>query len=174
LFENSRPYEAIPFALCLEKVGFRNGVPETISFMAEPGIDPRQAFNSAIQEAVKGLKCLIVYDPAGVQTSLYQKIKASVDLSDISLIFTDQLYYEPAMAGVEDIFSLASVLTGEALPGEIPFVSETMASVSFAGLVEMVDIAAKKALLVKLEEYCYLQVKALTLLDNFIRGLEAE
>ena len=118
LYVGTRPYAQIPFQYSLHYVESEEGELQHREFLAESGLDPRQAIAEALCRDIPEDACVLAYNKAFECTRLKELAALFPDLSDhltkiaehvIDLIvpFQSGYYYNRAMGGS---FSIKSVL----------------------------------------------------------------
>ena len=126
LFDNSRPYQTIPFQYSLHVKKTKESEPEHFEFLADASGDPRKRFIEKLLNDTEKEGCIIVYNKAfegRILSELAQsfpeyklQIEERLDrLVDLMIPFREKLYYTPEMKGS---YSIKKVL-----PALIPSMS---------------------------------------------------
>lgn len=126
LFDNSRPYQQIPFQYSVHFQNKKDGELIHKEFLAEAdlNIDPRIGFIENLIKDLKGAKTIVVYNQAFENTRLSEIARDFPDYSvmieeiinkvlDLMIPFRNKIYYSPKMKGS---FSIKKVL-----PALVPY-----------------------------------------------------
>lgn len=126
LFEDTHPYQHLPFEYSLHRIAEPGAEPEHLFFLAEPGDDPRAAFLAQLLRDTEGEGSLLVYDVTferNIMNALkrdFPEHAAAIDqrlarLRDLMEPFMQRWYYHHSMKG--------SVSLKNVLPALVPGMS---------------------------------------------------
>ncbi len=184
LFENTKPYEKIPFQYSMHCKKEQNSTTSHFEFIAEPGSDPRPTFLKQLLTDTQGVGSIVVFEN-NLEKNILNKFKAlypekgkQIDnrlnrMVDLRNPFKRMDYYHPEMNGNFDLKAIYKALTG--LTGEEAEEIEHggIASVIYEHLLtetEPVKIAEQKE---QLLAYCksdtYALVKILESLEKIVK-----
>jgi hypothetical protein len=182
LFENIKPFQALPFQFSLHKQQNQEQVPTHHAFLGEPGKDPRYLFLKTLLESLEPTGSIIAFDTHFERETLVSlasqfpefKDKVKNVLSrfiDLSTPFQKYLVYSYKMKGK---YSLKEIL-----PAFIPDLSYTPLSISSGEVASrayvLISYAEKehlqKRLINQLKEYCFLDTYALYRLTEILQEL---
>jgi hypothetical protein len=124
LFENTRPYQQIPFQYSLHYRAARGSGVRHCEFLAEAGADPRLQFIERLLEDTRGRGDIIVYNKSFEKKILTElardypayakEIKERISrIKDLMLPFQKKYYYAPEMRGSYSIKRVAPALAPE-------------------------------------------------------------
>ena len=173
LFDNSKPYEQIPFQFSLHIQQTRDAKPEHISFLAEGTDDPRPELLRLLKKHLGSKGSIVTYnasfekDKLNKATEVYSEYKKwnsdiqgrIVDLLDPFRAF---YYYHPSQLGSASIKAVLPAITGKGYEGmEIAdggTASNEYLRVTFG---ENVTDAERNKIRKQLEDYCELDTIAM-------------
>ncbi len=124
LFENTRPYQYIPFQYSLHYRAARRSRVGHCEFLAEAGADPRMQFIERLLEDTRGRGDILVYnksfekkiltDLARDYPAYAEEIKERISrIKDLMLPFQKKYYYAPEMRGSYSIKRVTPALVPE-------------------------------------------------------------
>jgi len=172
LFDESSPFENIPFQFSLHIVKKKGGTPEHHGFLAEAKDDPRPALIDALAGLIGGTGSVIAYHASfekGVIRNLSEhfprlsKFRDSVEerLVDLEDPFKSLAWYHPDQEGSSSIKAVLPALTGRSYVGldiaEGGTASREFLRVTF-GDVPAAERAKTRR---QLEEYCALDTSGM-------------
>lgn len=124
LFDNSKPYQQIPFQFSLHIVRREGAVPEHHSFLAEGRQDPRPAFVARLKELLPGKGSIVAYNASFESNVLsaccqvhkeylkwFRKLKPRI--VDLLVPFRNLHYYHPEQDGSASMKAVLPALTGK-------------------------------------------------------------
>lgn len=125
-YEGTKPFQHLPFQYSIHRVDKVGGEPVHISFIAEPGEDPREQFAANLLRDTEGTGSIIVYDANLERSILYalknqfpdlgpQLLDRASRFSDLMQPFLERAYHHPDMKG--------SVSLKNVLPALVPGMS---------------------------------------------------
>ncbi|TND09325.1 MAG: hypothetical protein FD123_1412 [Bacteroidetes bacterium] len=132
-YEGTKPFQHLPFQYSIHAVEQEGAEAVHISFIAEPGNDPRKEFAESILRDTEGTGSIIVYD-SNLERSMLFAMKnlfpeygdAFLDrisrLTDLMQPFMERAYHHPAMKG--------SVSLKNVLPALVPGMSYTQLKIA--------------------------------------------
>lgn len=179
LFENIKPFQALPFQFSLHKQEHKDHVPKHSTFLAEPQKDPRYLFIKELLSRLGNEGSIIAFDTHFEKETLHSLALLFPEFStaintlltrfiDLSLPFQKYIVYSNKMKGR---YSLKEIL-----PAFIPELSYTPLSISKGETASRAyvlssyttDMAQRKRLLHQLKEYCFLDTYALYRLTELL------
>jgi len=181
LFDNSRPYQQIPFQYSVHYKGSEESELTHFEFLAEPGEDPREKFITKLLEDTSAKGDIIVYNKTFEITRLKEIAKDFPEyaeqieeriskIKDLMIPFRQKHYYAPEMKGSYSIKAVLPALVPELSYEGLEINEGGLASIAFESLwneTDMMIIAETKNQLLK---YCKLDtlamVKILEKLEN--------
>lgn len=177
LYDNSKPYQQIPFQYSLHYQKNKNSTLEHMEFLAESSGDPRMPFIEKLLEDTSGPGQIVVYNKSfeimilnsiAANFSEYENdIEYLVDrIVDIMVPFQKKLYYSPEMQGSYSIKKVLPALVPELSYSELNISDGSSASVAFEGLIEETDMFKVEELRKNLLEYCKLDTLAMVEILN--------
>ncbi|RKY95435.1 MAG: DUF2779 domain-containing protein, partial [Ignavibacteriae bacterium] len=124
LFDNSRPYQQIPFQYSIHYKESEKSKLTHLEFLAEPGEDPREKFIKKLLEDTSAKGDIIVYNKAFEITRLkeiandFPKYAEQIEerisrIKDLMIPFRQKHYYSPEMKGSYSIKSVLPALVPE-------------------------------------------------------------
>ena len=123
LFDNSRPYQRIPFQFSLDRVVKEGGDMEHFEFLAEGKEDPRPVFLKELRAKLGQSGSIVVYNQAFEQSVLKELARDFPEYAgwvegviermvDLYAPFRSFHYYHPKQNGSASIKSVLPVMTG--------------------------------------------------------------
>ena len=182
LFDEARPYQAVPFQFSLHVVEAEGAKPVHHSFLAEGRGDPRPAFLKKLS-ADLGTKGSIVAFNAGFETGVLkqaceafprfepwrQKIEKRV--VDLLVPFRDFSYYHPDQEGSASMKAVLPAITGRGYE-KLEIQEGTIASLRFLDMTYGdLPEAEKKKIRADLEAYCGLDTLGMVWIVDKLREL---
>jgi hypothetical protein len=172
LFDNSRPYQQIPFQYSIHYKKTKKSKLEHSDFLAEAGEDPRPEFILKLLEETEKSGDIIVYNKAFEITRLkelardFPEFSAEIEerilrIKDLMLPFQRNYYYAPEMKGSYSIKAVLPALVPELSYDELDINEGGQASIAFENLfteTDMINIAETRK---QLLEYCKLDTLAM-------------
>lgn len=189
-YDNSRPFEAIPFQYSLFIVKDKGMKPEHHSYLAPGDKDPRPEILKQLKALLGESGSVIAYNATFEKTTLrhaseaypeYQGWVTSVEERVIDLLtpFRGFLYYHPDQAGSASLKKVLPVMT-KSNYDNMEIADGGMASIEYCRVTFGKDVSEKERQRVRsaLEKYCDLDTKGmieiLESLDNFVSARKAE
>ena len=181
LFDNSKPYQQIPFQYSVFLKKSKDSQAEHFEFLAEPGEDPRKKFIESLLKVTKGKGDILVYNKTFEITRLNEiardypvfadEIEKLVNrIKDLMIPFQKKYYYAPGMKGSYSIKSVLPALVPELSYDELEINEGGLASVAYESLQTETDLMFVAEIKQQLLEYCKLDtlgmVRILEKLEN--------
>jgi Domain of unknown function(DUF2779) len=167
LFNNSKPYQQIPFqySVYLKKDG--NSEPEHFEFLAEPGEDPRKFFIENLLKIIKSKGDVLVYNKTFEITRLNEIArdfpqyaeeieKLIFRIQDLMIPFQKKYYYSPEMKGSYSIKAILPALVPKLSYDELEINEGGQASIAYESLQTETDLMFIAEIKQQLLEYCKL------------------
>jgi len=173
LFDNSKPYQQIPFQYSVHFKENRNGKLQHFEFIADSGIEPRNKF---IEELLKDTNHkggdIIVYNKAFEITRLkeiardFPQYKDDIEklilrIKDLMIPFQRKYYYAPEMKGSYSIKAVLPSLLPELSYNELVINEGGLASIAYESLQTETDLMRMAEIKEQLLEYCMLDTFAM-------------
>ncbi len=167
LFDGTSPYQQVPFQFSLHIV--EGSSTEHISFIAEPGEDPREEFIKELKSSVEDKGSIVVYHKSFESRVLnnvadyHPRFKDFVRrvkerFVDLEVPFRNHDYYNPEQRGSYSLKAVLPAVTGESYE-DLEVQDGGTASVRYRELME--DSNDTEAVLNSLEEYCTLDTEGM-------------
>lgn len=167
LFDNSKPYQQIPFQFSLFLKKDKNTESEHFEFLAEPGEDPRVKFIENLLKVTKGKGDVLVYNKTFEVTRLNEIArdlpqyaeeieKLIFRIKDLMIPFQKKYYYAPEMKGSYSIKAVLPALVPELSYDELEINEGGLASVAYESLQTETDLMFIAEIKQQLLEYCKL------------------
>jgi len=181
LFDNSRPYQQIPFQYSIHYKESKEGELTHFEFLAEPGEDPRKHFVTNLLDDTSSVGDIIVYNKTFEITRLKEitkdfpeytdKIEGIISrIKDLMIPFRQKYYYSPEMKGSNSIKAVLPSLVPELSYDKLEINEGNLASIAFESLWDENDLMIIAETRKQLLEYCKLDtfamVKILEKLQN--------
>ena len=182
LFDNSRPYQAIPFQFSLHKVSSKGAVPEHCSFLARYPDDPRPGLLSKLGNNLGTQGSIIVYNKPfekGVLKELADTFPEHQDwiadaisrIVDLLVPFRKFQYYHPAQNGSISIKQVLPAITGLSYDA-LEIADGQDASIAFQAVTYAdADDETKNRVYEQLEQYCGLDTEGMLHIVNRLGDL---
>jgi hypothetical protein len=183
LFDNSKPYQQIPFQYSVFLKKDKDSEAEHFEFLAEPGIDPRKKFIENLLKVMKGKGDILVYNKTFEITRLNEIAKDFPQfadgieklvsrIKDLMIPFQKKYYYAPEMRGSYSIKAVLPALVSELSYDELEINEGGLASVAYESLQTETDLMFIAEIKQQLLEYCKLDtlgmVKILERLEELV------
>ena len=183
LFDNSKPYQQIPFQYSVFLKKDKDSEAEHFEFLAEPGIDPRKKFIENLLKVMKGKGDILVYNKTFEITRLNEIAKDFPQfangieklvsrIKDLMIPFQKKYYYAPEMRGSYSIKAVLPALVPELSYDELEINEGGLASVAYESLQTETDLMFIAEIKQQLLEYCKLDtlgmVKILERLEELV------
>ena len=183
LFDNSKPYQQIPFQYSVFLKKDKDSEAEHFEFLAEPGIDPRKKFIENLLKVMKGKGDILVYNKTFEITRLNEIAKDFPQfadgieklvsrIKDLMIPFQKKYYYAPEMRGSYSIKAVLPALVSELSYDELEINEGGLASVAYESLQTETDLMFIVEIKQQLLEYCKLDtlgmVKILERLEELV------
>lgn len=172
MFDNSRPYQQLPFQYSLHFQKSKTSKLEHKEFLAETGTDPRIPFIERLIEDTKSDGKIIVYNKAfelmilnAIAVDFPQYIKDINDITDriidLMVPFQKKWYYSPEMQGSYSIKKVLPALVPELNYEGLEVADGGTASLAYESLFVETDIVKIEQTRKNLLEYCKLDTLAM-------------
>jgi hypothetical protein len=182
LFDDSRPFQQIPFQFSLHILRSESAPPEHRQFLAEGTADPRPEFMRQLRDALPETGSVVTYN-ASFETG---RLKESCELLpefkpwfrkvmprivDLLLPFRGFRYYHPKQHGSASMKAVLPALTGKGYEN-LTIQEGGMASREFLRVTYgQVTDAERRSVRQHLEEYCGLDTMGMVEIVNSVRSL---
>ena len=182
LFNNSKPYQQIPFQYSVFLKKNKNSEAEHFEFLAEPGIDPRKRFIENLLKITKGKGDVFVYNKTFEITRLNEiardfpqyadEIEKLVSrIKDLMIPFQKKYYYLPEMKGSYSIKTVLPALVPELSYDELEINEGGLASIAYESLQTETDLMFIAEIKQQLIEYCKLDTLGMVRILERLEGL---
>ena len=172
LYNNSRPYQQIPFQFSAHQQNAENGPVTHSAFLGVPETDPREEFLVQLIKATKGKGSVLVYNKAFESTRLkelqadFPCYNAQIEdiqsrIIDLMEPFQKKWYYTPQMNGSYSIKAVLPALVPEMSYANLEIGEGGTAMAAFEGLLNIKDETEKQKIRNALLEYCKLDTEAM-------------
>ncbi|MFH1128956.1 MAG: DUF2779 domain-containing protein [Candidatus Omnitrophota bacterium] len=172
-YDNSRPFEAIPFQYSLYVIKEKGMKPEHHSYLAPGDKDPRPEILKQLKALLGNSGSVIAYNATFEKTTLrhaseaypeYQGWVTSVEERVVDLLtpFRGFLYYHPDQAGSASLKSVLPVMT-KSNYNNMEIADGGMASIEYCRVTFGKEVAEKERQRIRaaLEKYCDLDTKGM-------------
>ncbi len=181
LFDNTRPYQQIPFQYSVHFKKSADSELEHFEFLADPGEDPRQKFIENLLKVTEPPGDIIVYNKTFEKTRLKEIARdlpgyaEQIDerlsrIKDLMIPFQRRYYVTPEMKGSYSIKYVLPSLVSELSYNNLEINEGGIASITFESLQTETDLMIIAETRKQLLEYCKLDtlamVKILEKLDS--------
>jgi hypothetical protein len=167
LYDNSKPYQQIPFQYSIFLKKNKNSEAEHYEFLAEPGIDPRLKFIENLLKVTKNKGDVLVYNKTFEITRLNEiardfpeygeEIEKLISrIKDLMIPFQKKYYYSPEMKGSYSIKAVLPALVPELSYDNLEINEGGLASVAYESLQTETDLMFIAEIKQQLLEYCKL------------------
>jgi hypothetical protein len=172
MFDESRPYQQIPFQYSLHILADINGELNLKEFLADTGGDPRIPFIEKLITDIGSTGDIVVYNKSFEITRLkeiardFPVYKQAIDsiierIVDLMVPFSRKYYYTPEMKGSYSIKSVLPALVPEFSYKNLEINKGDMASLAFERLYQEIDEFVIAKIRKDLFEYCKLDTLAM-------------
>ena len=172
LYDNSRPYQQIPFQWSLHYKKNKSGKLEHYEYLGEPGIDPRKKFIETLLKATEKSGDILVYNKSFEISRLnefagdFQDYGKEIDerisrIKDLMVPFQKKYYYTPEMKGSYSIKAVLPALVPELGYDSLDISEGSEASLAFERLLKETDMIKISEIRKQLLEYCKLDTLAM-------------
>jgi hypothetical protein len=167
LFDNSKPYQQIPFQYSIHLKEKKNGKLKHFEFLAEPGEDPRIKFIEGLLNNTKGKGDIVVYNKAFEITRLKEIArdfpnyvdeieKLILRIKDLMIPFQRKYYYAPEMKGSYSIKAVLPALVPDLSYDKLGINEGGLASIAYESLQTETDLMFIAEIKEQLLAYCKL------------------
>jgi hypothetical protein len=167
LFDNSKPYQQIPFQYSIHLKEKKNGKLKHFEFLAEPGEDPRIKFIEGLLNDTKGKGNIVVYNKAFEITRLKEIArdfpnyvdeieKLILRIKDLMIPFQRKYYYAPEMKGSYSIKAVLPALVPDLSYDKLGINEGGLASIAYESLQTETDLMFIAEIKEQLLAYCKL------------------
>jgi hypothetical protein len=182
LFDNSKPYQQIPFQYSVFLRKSKDSQAEHFEFLAEPGEDPRKKFIENLLKVTKGKSDVLVYNKSFEITRLNEiardfpeyadEIEKLISrIKDLMIPFQKKYYYAPEMKGSYSIKAVLPALVPELSYDELEINEGGLASVAYESLQTESDLMFIAEIKQQLLEYCKLDTLGMVRILEKIEAL---
>ena len=172
LFDNSKPYQQIPFQYSLHYQKNKKSKLEHKEFLAEAGPDPRVPFIEQLLKDTETEGQIVVYNKSFEIMILhaiandFPKYKKEIEerierIVDLMIPFQKKWYYTPEMQGSYSIKYVLPALVPELSYNELEVADGGTASIVYEQLIEETDMIKTMETRNNLLEYCKLDTLAM-------------
>jgi hypothetical protein len=182
LFNNSRPYQQIPFQYSLHYKKDKDAELEHFEFLAEASRDPRLPFIKKLLNDTKAEGIILVYNKAFEITRLneiardFPEFNKEIDerinrIVDLMIPFQKKYYYTPEMKGSYSIKYVLPALVPEMNYNNLEIKEGGKASIAFESLYYETDLFKTAEIRTNLLEYCKMDTLAMVeILNKLIKN----
>ena len=172
LFDNSKPYQQIPFQYSLHYQKSKKSKLEHKEFLAEAGPEPRIPFIEQLLKDTETEGQIVVYNKSFEIMILhaiakdFPKYKKEIEerverIVDLMIPFQKKWYYTPEMQGSYSIKYVLPALVPELSYDDMDIADGGSASITYEQLIEETDMIKKMETRKNLFEYCKLDTLAM-------------
>jgi len=172
-YDNSRPYETIPFQYSLHIVRNDGAEPEHHSYLAPGDEDPRQEILRQLKNLLGNSGSVIAYNAAFEKNAMRRAIETYTEyqewleliekrLVDLLIPFRNFLYYHPGQEGSASIKNVLPVMTDSSY-SDMEISEGGTASIEYSRITFGEDVPEEERQRVRtaLEKYCALDTKGM-------------
>ena len=181
LFDNSRPYQQIPFQYSIFFKKDKDSETEHFEFLAEPGEDPRMKFIENVLKVTGKRGSVIVYNKTFEITRLREIARDYPDyaddveklisrIEDLMVPFQKKYYYAPEMMGSYSIKAVLPALVPTLSYDNLEISEGGLASIAYESLQTETDLMYIAEIKQQLLEYCKLDTFGMV---RILESLEA-
>lgn len=181
LFQNTKPYQQIPFQYSIHYKKSKKSEPEHFEFLAEAGDDPRIMFTENLIMHTAGKGDIVVYNKAFEISRLkeialaFPEFAESIEemiprIKDLMIPFRQKYYYAKEMKGSYSIKSVLPALVPELSYDALKINEGGLATIAYESLQTETDIVKITETRKQLLEYCRLDTLAMV---KILEKLEA-
>jgi len=182
LFNNSKPYQQIPFQYSVFLKKNNDSKAEHFEFLAETGFDPRKKFIENLLKVVEGNGDVLVYNKTFEITRLNEiardfpeytgEIEKLISrIKDLMIPFQKKYYYSPEMKGSYSIKAVLPALVPELSYDELEINEGGLASIAYESLQTENDLMFIAEIKQQLVEYCKLDTLGMVRILERLEGL---
>lgn len=182
MFDNSKPYQQIPFQYSLHYKKDKKSKIEHFEFLAEAGSDPRIKFIENLLRDTRSKGDILTYNKSFEILRLkeiadaFPKYKKDIEerinrVKDLMLPFQKKYYYTSEMQGSYSIKYVLPALIPELSYEELEINEGGLASIAFESLFYETDLMRIADIRAKLLEYCKLDTFAMAKLLEKLESL---
>lgn len=179
LFNNSRPYQQIPFQYSLHYKKKSGSEPVHYEFLAEANRDPRQKFLIKLLNDTKDNGTILVYNKSFEITRLKEMAKDFPEFAyeieerisrivDLMFPFQKKYYYKPEMKGSYSIKKVLPALIPELKYDDLEIKEGSTASSAFESLYYESDLFKIEEIRTNLLNYCKMDTLAMVEILNHL------
>ncbi len=172
LYEHTKPYQHLPFQYSLHYKKDKNAPLQHFEFLAEPDVDPRKAFLSALLKDTEAEGTILVYDilmERNVLNGLKKDFPEFISeienrlsrMVDLVQPFQERSYYHPAMKNSFSIKNVLPALVPELNYSNLKIASGSVAMIAFENLKKETDMFRILETKEQLLEYCKMDTLAM-------------
>ncbi len=172
MFDNSRPYQQIPFQYSLHYMRKENSKLEHFEFLADASGDPRVPFITKLLDDTKSEGTILVYNKSFEITRLKEigkdfpefedEINERIErIADLMIPFQKKYYYKPEMKGSYSIKYVLPALVPEMSYDDLEIKEGGTASIAFESLYYETDLFKIKDTTENLLKYCGMDTLAM-------------
>ncbi|MBK9096916.1 MAG: DUF2779 domain-containing protein [bacterium] len=172
LFDESRPYQQIPFQYSVYLKKTKNSEANHFEFLAEPGDDPRKKFIENLLKITNDSGDVLVYNRTFEITRLNEISRDFPDyaedieklisrIKDLMLPFQKKYYYSPEMKGSYSIKAVLPALVPELSYDDLEINEGGLASIAYESLLTETDLMVIAEVKQQLLAYCKLDTLAM-------------
>ncbi len=181
VYDNSRPYEDIPFQYVLYLLKDKDSEPKLFKYLSKTKKDPRKDILSNLSNIINREGSVVAYFAAFEKRVISKAVEAypeykewfnSIEESFLDLYepFRDYYYYNPAQQGSNSLKMVLPAITGKGYQ-DLDISNGAVASISYFNttLKDSSDAKERDRLYKALEEYCSLDTKGMI---DIVEGLK--
>jgi hypothetical protein len=172
LYDNSRPYQQLPFQFSLHVLETQGAELRHEEFLAEAGPDPRRKFLETLLSVLGDSGSVLVYNRTFESTRLSDlatdipELASAVEavqsrIVDLMEPFQSQSYYTPAMRGSYSIKRVLPALVPELSYASLGIQDGTAASIAFERLIRESSPRKRSWVRKQLLDYCRMDTMAM-------------
>ncbi|MDX1699882.1 MAG: DUF2779 domain-containing protein [Melioribacteraceae bacterium] len=182
LYDNSSPYQQIPFQFSLHYQKNLNGELLHEEFLADPPEDPRPQFIEKLLSTTGETGKIIVYNKSFEISRLkeiardFQQYESEIILlieriEDIMIPFQKKWYYTPEMQGSYSIKAVLPAIVPELNYNELEIADGESASIAYEKLIYETDAIKIQKIRKNLLTYCQLDTLSMVMIYNKLREI---
>jgi hypothetical protein len=183
LYNNTRPYQQIPFQYSLHYKEYQTAEPKHYEFLADTDGDPRIPFVKKLLSDINSRGDIVVYNKAFEISRLnelsrdfprYSEVINSlvVRIKDLMYPFQKKFYYKPEMKGSHSIKNVLPALIPSLTYNNLNIAEGSMASLAFEQLLYEDDFIRVSEIRRDLLEYCKLDTLAMVKILELLESLK--
>ena len=181
LYNNSKPYQQIPFQYSLHYQKSSKSELKHYEFLAKPESDPRLPFIESLLKDTESTGKIVVFNKSfeigrlnEIARDLPEYENDIIDLNDrildLMIPFQKKWYYSAEMKGSYSIKAVLPALVPELKYENLEIKDGASASMAFEGLLEETDMMRAEEVRCNLLEYCRLDTLAMVEILNKLKG----